>query len=297
MAKHERTAKTNNEKTKKKHRRKQQDSELLLEQQFERDHGALSLTETPFHPRINEHAALLAETPPGQRLNNFVLQLEKTYGNKYVQRLIESVGAQAKLTVNPPNDIYEQEADRIGEAIIGTATLSRQTQPKEKIIKSETLLQSQESPQNELQMQSEDGQQAPAQVGGVLANAFSGYSDSCACGERFRNNCAHFLSDALIRSGCSELDGGTGALYRRRNGRVVCKAGRPVRAKELRAWFESKATEKVSGEPEKDGYWVVYQHDGYVGGHVLIHKHTGSDYEWKGTGDYPDWGTQEHYRW
>ncbi len=294
MAKHERVTKTTNKKADQKHRLGKQDSQSLLEQQYIKDNGPFSLTETPFHPKMDEHASLLAETPPGQHLTNFVLQLEQTYGNRYVQRLVESVDA--KLTASPQKDIFEQEADRIADIVTRNEPLSRQTPYQKEKLEVETHVESQKLPENELQRQSEDGQQAPAQVNSVLAGAFAGYSGSCVCGESFRNNCAHFLSDALIRGGCSELDGGTGALYRRRNGLVVCKSGRPVRAKELRAWLAGKATEMIAGEPEEDGYFVVYQHDGYAGGHVLIHKHKGAEYEWKGTGDHPDWGTQEHYR-
>jgi hypothetical protein len=124
-----------------------------------------------------------------------------------------------------------------------------------------------------------------------LATAFSNYRGACDCGEDLGNNCAHYLSDALIRAGYTELDGGTGALYRRRNGRVVCKAGRPVRARELRDWFAGQASATHSGEPTDDSrYWAVYQERAADGqGHVLIHHHTGTGtaYDWRGTGDYP----------
>lgn len=134
-----------------------------------------------------------------------------------------------------------------------------------------------------------------------LATAFSNYRGSCDCGEDLGNNCAHYLSDALIRAGYTALDGGTGALYRRRNGRVVCKAGRPVRARELRDWFAGQATDTHSGEPADDSrYWAVYQERAADGqGHVLIHHHTGTGtaYDWRGTGDYPSWRTQDHYTW
>lgn len=93
------------------------------------------------------------------------------------------------------------------------------------------------------------------------------------------------------------LDGGKGGLYRQRNGRVVCKAGRPVRARELRDWFAGQATGTSRTEPDDKQYWAVYQHDGYPGGHVVIHHHNGKNYTSAGTGDYPDWSTQEHYTW
>jgi hypothetical protein len=134
---------------------------------------------------------------------------------------------------------------------------------------------------------------------GTLEDAYDLYRGTCDCGEVLENNCAHYLSDAFIRAGYAELDGGTGGLFRRHHGKIVCKAGRPVRARELREWFEEMATDTRDGEPSDDGYWAVFQHDPdrYWGGHVAIHKHDGEDYDWVGTGDYPGWETQEHYRW
>lgn len=47
-----------------------------------------------------------------------VLQLQKTAGNLAVQSLIKSRVLQAKLRVGQPNDIYEQEADRVAEQVM-----------------------------------------------------------------------------------------------------------------------------------------------------------------------------------
>ncbi|MFX1555447.1 MAG: DUF4157 domain-containing protein [Promethearchaeota archaeon] len=44
-----------------------------------------------------------------------VLNLQQTYGNRYMQRVMGKV--QAKLIVNPPDDIYEKEADRVADAV------------------------------------------------------------------------------------------------------------------------------------------------------------------------------------
>jgi hypothetical protein len=45
------------------------------------------------------------------------MHLQQTYGNRYVQRLIESTKVQAKLTVSSPGDVYEQEADRVADMV------------------------------------------------------------------------------------------------------------------------------------------------------------------------------------
>jgi hypothetical protein len=137
-----------------------------------------------------------------------------------------------------------------------------------------------------------------------LALAFELYNASCICGETLSNNCAHFLSDALLRSGY-KIDNGCGiAKYDR------CKSGRPVRAKELRLWAEfmvnqKKGEKRVSHDAKhghktaiSSGFWFVYQerksdHQGHV---CLHHETSEKKYSWCGTGDYENWEVQWHYR-
>jgi hypothetical protein len=59
----------------------------------------------------------------GERVD-LVMHLQRTYGNRYVQRLVEAAGVQAKLTVSQPEDKYEREADRVA----GTVTRNMQSQ-------------------------------------------------------------------------------------------------------------------------------------------------------------------------
>ncbi len=59
-----------------------------------------------------------------------VLQLQRTIGNRAVGQLLSGIGAaqrepadhgsliQAKLTINPPGDVYEQEADRVAGQVV-----------------------------------------------------------------------------------------------------------------------------------------------------------------------------------
>lgn len=47
-----------------------------------------------------------------------ILFLQRTTGNQAVQRLIKSGVLQAKLKISQPNDIYEQEADRVAEQVM-----------------------------------------------------------------------------------------------------------------------------------------------------------------------------------
>jgi len=47
-----------------------------------------------------------------------MLSLQQTIGNREVQRLIRSGKIQAKLTIDKPNDKYEQEADRMADRVM-----------------------------------------------------------------------------------------------------------------------------------------------------------------------------------
>ncbi len=47
-----------------------------------------------------------------------ILFLQKTIGNQAVQRLFKSGVIQTKLKIGQPNDIYEQEADRVAEQVM-----------------------------------------------------------------------------------------------------------------------------------------------------------------------------------
>src|SRR5438093_13552214 len=45
---------------------------------------------------------------------------QSAYGNQAVQRLLESRAVQAKLTVTPPSDAYEQEAEQVAHRVLHT---------------------------------------------------------------------------------------------------------------------------------------------------------------------------------
>ena len=52
-------------------------------------------------------------SPRGQ-----ILFLQNTVGNQAVQRLFKSGRLQAQFRIGPPNDIYEQEADRVADQVM-----------------------------------------------------------------------------------------------------------------------------------------------------------------------------------
>jgi hypothetical protein len=67
-----------------------------------------------------------------------VLFLQQTIGNQAVQRLIQGTGIrvqgsgvkiQAKLNIGKPNDIYEQEADRVADQVMRMTEPAIQPKP------------------------------------------------------------------------------------------------------------------------------------------------------------------------
>ena len=149
MAEHERATQNKQADIDQKHRIKQQDSEPLSSQIHDWGEGISSMTEYPFNPRMDEHAELLAQAASHSdvAVHNLVMQLHQTYGNRYVQRLLNSNVVQAKLTVNAPGDIYEQEADRIADEVISAEKSQVQRQEEEE--EEEEELQAQRQPVEE----------------------------------------------------------------------------------------------------------------------------------------------------
>lgn len=96
-------------------------------------------TETaPLTPTTRDPVALLSgpelRHPANAPLRaQAVVQLQRQRGNTYVQRLIRSGAMQAKLTVNPPDDVYEREADRMATEVMGMPApqVQRQVEPEE----------------------------------------------------------------------------------------------------------------------------------------------------------------------
>jgi len=137
---------------------------------------------------------------------------------------------------------------------------------------------------------------------GACRDCGGGYPLTCCKGkQKYKDNCAHFLSDALIRCGFSELLT-DGTLYRCDQKDCECpNERRPIRAREMWGWFKRKAVrkhEKVRWNdiPRNSGWWAVFQlkESEYWGGHVII-LDSGA-WEYYGTCSYPDWD-QYAYQW
>jgi hypothetical protein len=64
------------------------------------------------HPRKSGNGRATA-SPVGE-----ILALQKSIGNRNLQRLLKSGALQAKLKISQPGDIYEQEADKVASQIM-----------------------------------------------------------------------------------------------------------------------------------------------------------------------------------
>jgi hypothetical protein len=87
-------------------------------EQLPHGHGSISGLDFSFNSPPDQHARLLAKLGSHSQRAGFLMQLQQTHGNRYVQRLIKPIAPQAKLIVNTPGDIYEQEADRVAEQVM-----------------------------------------------------------------------------------------------------------------------------------------------------------------------------------
>ena len=72
---------------------------------------------------VASHVSLLQRTGlfkpgRGRQRNQSLRQLQRRYGNRFVQRVIAQHAIQAKMKVSRPGDVYEQEADRVANTIM-----------------------------------------------------------------------------------------------------------------------------------------------------------------------------------
>jgi hypothetical protein len=120
------------------------------------------------------------------------------------------------------------------------------------------------------------------------------------------NNCAHYLSDAFIGAGYTEL------IRKNSEGKgifgVWCDTvtppgkynenARPIRAVQMKAWFDSKAIRRETTIQSGNGFWAVYQQDPSSAlGHVLLYDSNNRIAYGTGDGGYWDWDEQSFYQW
>ncbi len=164
MAKHERV-KVDNQKN-----RNDKSNSVKKQEQQTYDQLKISgedefmITETPFLPEVDKHADLLTGARSDKQRTNLVMQLQRTYGNNYVQQLINSKKVQAKLTVNPPDDQYEKEANRVADVVTTKVNSQVQMQDEEELMEKQSSdIQRQdeeeelmEKPSSDIQRQDEE---------------------------------------------------------------------------------------------------------------------------------------------
>ncbi len=84
---------------------------------------------------MHDRAKIIAKTPEAKKSGSvqvrksqfnstiasptdYILSLQQTIGNQAIQGLFKSGAIQAKLKIGQPNDIYEQEADRVAAQVM-----------------------------------------------------------------------------------------------------------------------------------------------------------------------------------
>ena len=165
MAEHQKRSQKKPEEGNQKQRSRQKQSEPISEQFHAWEQGTLPITETPFQPQMDTHAALLAKALSDTQRASLVMHLQRTYGNRYVQRLLNSKAVQAKLTVSQPGDVYEQEADRVAEMVtqkISADRVQRQEEEEELQTKPTSQIQRQTEEEEEEVMPQRDKEQPSA---------------------------------------------------------------------------------------------------------------------------------------
>jgi hypothetical protein len=129
-------------------------------------------------------------------------------------------------------------------------------------------------------------------AGATIEGTAKVFSNSCEGRDREENNCAHFLSDAFIRAGFSDLRNAHSCIQ----ARCGTSSKRPVRARDMWCWFKTKASETGGEVARNTGLWAVFQlkENVYWGGHVAIID--SNTWKYYGTGWYSQWD-QYAYKW
>ncbi|MBE0525221.1 MAG: DUF4157 domain-containing protein, partial [Methanosarcinales archaeon] len=148
-----------------------------------------------------------------------ILFLQRTIGNQAVQRQLKSGTLQAKLTIGQPGDKYEQEADRVADAVIRMPEPEMQRQVESEEEKEETLqakplanqitpfvqVQRQEEPEEEEILQAKSREDTTPEVTNDLEsriNAIRGSGQPLAESERgfFEPRFGHDFSQVRVHT-------------------------------------------------------------------------------------------------
>lgn len=133
MAEYKRIGQKKQEETGKQRQIKRQQNEPVFNRLHTLDGNPLLTGEVPFYPVQSSHAETLLKIPSSEKRHEFAMRLQQTYGNRYVQRLVESVRAQAKLNVRSTKDVHEPEVDNVAKVVSRSFNTSVQLQEDNKI--------------------------------------------------------------------------------------------------------------------------------------------------------------------
>ena len=119
----------------------QQNPEFMVDKYPARDTDQSLLMETPFSSRMDEHAATLSRIPFAVQRQEYIMRLNNTYGNRYVQRLMKSVDGQSRR-----QDELEEE-----ELLQAKRDVQRQEVPEEEeeLLQAKRDVQRQDIPEEE----------------------------------------------------------------------------------------------------------------------------------------------------
>jgi hypothetical protein len=110
-------------------------------------------------------------------------------------------------------------------------------------------------------------------TGKTIEGAAKLFAHSCiAKVSSYKNNCAHYLSDAFIRANYDDLSRSHDCVTYR-CGSPQCTSGgkRPVRAHDMNCWFLTKDSNPVTAVSRNSGFYSVFQKRKSDGqGHVVI---------------------------
>lgn len=98
-----------------------------------------------------------------------ILHLQRTVGNRAVQKLFSSGALQTKLRIGQPNDKYEQEADRVADEVMRMPEpeVRRQIEPEEEeeeTLQAKPLAEQQITPLVQRQVEEDEEEEEPIQT-------------------------------------------------------------------------------------------------------------------------------------
>jgi hypothetical protein len=117
MAKRELAVKTRTPKTEPNHGVKQQDSQTINDPRHAQDLNQFALTEHSFLPRTNRHISLLSRTVSSRERASLVINLQRTYGNSYVQRLLRSLPLESRTETSYSSNVHNQGSAGVQPAL------------------------------------------------------------------------------------------------------------------------------------------------------------------------------------